>query len=295
MKEKVLITIKYMAYCLVLIALAGTIFYLVADDNVEERLTKRYHFQPTKFLLKSSPEIIQRGRHLADIRGCVSCHGNDLSGKEFINEPGIGRVYASNLTTGKGGIGKNYTDLDWYNAIRHGIKKSRNALLFMPSNESAEMSIEDMVAIIAFCKNQPARDNVLPTNTVGPITKVLTYLDKMPLLSAEKIDHKFKPSLSASKETGIAQGKYLVSSCTGCHKANLKGGPAILPGMPAIPDITGSGKLKNTSLQEFENILKTGTTPQGKQINNEEMPWKMTAKYSKGEVESLFTYLKSLK
>jgi len=45
MKKQILRIIKYAAYCLGLFILGGITFYLVAANNVAERVNKRYHFQ----------------------------------------------------------------------------------------------------------------------------------------------------------------------------------------------------------------------------------------------------------
>ncbi len=44
------------------------------------------------------------GRHIAIIWACTKCHGYDLSGRLFADDPFLGTILASNLTSGKGGI-----------------------------------------------------------------------------------------------------------------------------------------------------------------------------------------------
>ena len=39
------------------------------------------------------------GERIVRVRsGCAHCHGVDLSGKEIIDDPAIGKVFSSNLT-----------------------------------------------------------------------------------------------------------------------------------------------------------------------------------------------------
>ncbi|CAN5565973.1 hypothetical protein BH09BAC4_BH09BAC4_45740 [soil metagenome] len=40
--------------------------------------------------------------------------------------------------------------------------------------------------------------------------------------------------------------------------------------------------------------LRTGKTPSGHQIDNENMPWKITAQYSDKELASLYQYFRSI-
>jgi hypothetical protein len=40
--------------------------------------------------------------------------------------------------------------------------------------------------------------------------------------------------------------------------------------------------------------LTTGKTPEGHALKNEDMPWKMTAQYTRTELASLYQYLQSI-
>ena len=82
--------------------------------------------------------MIDRGKHLAESLGaCTACHGADLGGKA--GEP-MGRSASCtrpNLTTGKGGVGKQYSDAQLARVIRHGIKADGKSLRFMPAQDFA--------------------------------------------------------------------------------------------------------------------------------------------------------------
>ena len=81
----------------------------------------------------------------------------------------------------------------------------------------------------------------------------------------------------------------------GCHKSSLKGGEPVAPGFPVVANITSSGRIGNWSQDQFLRALRTGERPNDKPLNNEFMPWKMTAQYSTKELTSLYAYLKSIK
>jgi mono/diheme cytochrome c family protein len=122
---------------------------------------------------------LARGEHLVqNVSGCASCHGVNLAGKMFVDEPIIGTIAASNLTPGAGGVGSFYTVEDWDRAIRHGVGADGRLLGGMPSNHYATLSDEDAAAIIAYLQNLPAVDHELPERTISlPGTVIFGMLD----------------------------------------------------------------------------------------------------------------------
>ncbi|MGN6509980.1 MAG: c-type cytochrome, partial [Chitinophaga sp.] len=80
----------------------------------------------------------------------------------------------------------------------------------------------------------------------------------------------------------------------GCHHPNLKGGPNPVPGGTPARDITAAGNVGKWSLNQFMTVLRSGKTPDGRQLKNEDMPWKMTANYTDEEMQALYSYLKTL-
>jgi cytochrome c553 len=180
-------------------------------------------------------------------------------------------------------------------ALRDGVRQDGRPVLLMPSQEYAVLSEQDLAAIIAYCRQLPPVDNQLPQTSLGPVAKVMAFAGKLPLLPVEVIDHQAPLVRMADTTEGIAQGKYLAISCSSCHRPNMKGGESMVPGKPPVPDITSSGNPGRWTQGQFLKALRTGNTPSGHTLNNEDMPWKMTAHYSDGELASLYQYLRSLK
>lgn len=276
----------------VLLAALGT--YAFMSLNIKSRMTKTYTFGKETIEIPSDSASIARGKHLVAIKGCLDCHGSNLEGKVMNNDRAIGRLVASNLSKGKGGLPANYAVSDWIAALRHGIHHDGKPLLFMPSHETTLLSQQDMASLIAYCSQIPPVDHVLPGNELGPVATVMSYLGKMPLLSAEKIDHARPMIAHADTTVGIPQGKYLAVSCSGCHRENFKGGGPVAPGFPPVPDITAAGHVGKWSREQFIATLTTGRTPEGHVLKNEVMPWKMTAQYTTSELSSLYQYLRSI-
>lgn len=277
---------------IVLLALAlGVISF-----RVNNRINKIYSFKKTTLEIPTDSATIDRGKHLVMIKGCNDCHGNQLEGKVMINDFPMGKLNASNLTGGQGGLDQNYTIADWVMALKHGIGTNGKPLLLMPSHETTQLTDKDMAAIIAYCKSLPPVDHILEPNAIGPLGKVLTNFGKIPLLPVEMIDHK-KAETTSNEEPkdAIAKGRYLAVSCSGCHRENFKGGEAFIPGSPPIPNISASGNPGKWSGQQFSQVLRTGKTPSGHQMRTEDMPWKMTAQYTDEEISSLYQFLKSMK
>ncbi|GAB3694347.1 c-type cytochrome [Spirosoma flavus] len=268
--------------------------YFYIAHTISQRTEKLYTFTPQKLSISTDSSTLGRGKHLVAIKGCTECHGVNMAGKIMDESPEIGRLVASNLTRGKGGLSADYSTADWVKALRHGVDRTGRPLLIMPSHETALLSAEDMGAIITYCQQLPAVDNVLPKTELGPILNIMTYLGKVPLLSVEMIDHNRALVAKTDTSAGIAQGKYLSVACSGCHRPSLKGGEAIVPSQPPIPDITRTGAVGKWSQAQFITTLRTGKTPGGHQLKNEDMPWQMTAQYSQKELVSLYQYLHSL-
>lgn len=274
------------------IVLLGAGYGLIAM-NIKNRTVRQYSFDNEVLDIKSDSVTLARGKHLVGIKGCQDCHGKDLSGRIMMDDGAVGRLSASNLTRGKGGLPSDYSAIDWIKALRHGIDKNGQALIFMPSHETTLLSEQDMAAIIAYCQTVPDVDHELPPINLGPVANVMSYFDKMPLFSVEKIDHTKPMLVKVDTVEGVKLGEYLAVSCSGCHRADFKGGEPLAPGLPPVPDITSSGNPGKWTQQQFLQTLRSGKTPDGHQMKNDEMPWQMTAQYEDKELASLYQFLHS--
>lgn len=270
------------------------IFYFTMHIMVNNKKDKIYSVDVRMFDIPTDSATVAAGAHIYATRGCADCHGAELAGQIFIDEGPIGTLYGTNLTRGKGGRPADYSDRDWILALRHGIRKSGKSLMVMPSYEYYKMSDTDLGALIAYCKSVTPADHVTAEPRLGPLGTVLAGIGKLPLIPAEKIDHAYKPGAVIPKGPTVEYGKYLSMSCTGCHQPNLKGGDSPIPGGTYVRDITTAGNVGKWSEKDFIAVLRTGQTPEGRAIKNEDMPWQMTNKYSDEELTALYRYLKTL-
>ncbi|MCU0357636.1 MAG: c-type cytochrome [Cyclobacteriaceae bacterium] len=275
---------------LLLITAAFAFFYF----QVEARLAKHYQVIPQYLEVSYDSAQLAYGERLTLVKGCRDCHGDNLSGRIFLDDPALGRIIGKNLTRGKGGLPDDYSTDDWVLAMKHGIRRDGKSLLFMPSYEFTLLSEEDMAAIIAYARQLPPVDNQLPDHALRPLGYVLTALDQFPLIPAERIDHSSTLVRKVKAEVTVDFGKYLANSCIGCHRPDMKGGDPIAPGFPPVPDITSAGNPGKWTESQFMEVLRTGKTPEGKTLDPANMPWNMTAAYTDTELKALYTYIKSL-
>ena len=101
-----------------LLAALVVVLYFVGGS----RLNATFDIEPAAVVVPTDTESIERGRHLvAAFVLCQECHGEKLEGEVMEDDSAFGRVVASNLTSGKGGVGGRYTEIDFVRAIRHGV------------------------------------------------------------------------------------------------------------------------------------------------------------------------------
>lgn len=265
------------------------------------KLNRSYNLRVSPLPVPTDAASIERGRHLATaVTKCIDCHGPNLAGKVFIDDPGLGRIVAANLTRGKGGIAGQYRDEDWVRTIRHGVRPDGKAALLMPASEYGHLTDADLVAIIAYLKTVPAVDNELPDSTVGPVGRALYLAGQLPLTQADALDHYAARPASLTIVPNADYGAYLatVGGCIGCHGPNLSGGsvPGTPPDHPAFPpaaNITPAGPMGQWSETTFRTAMRTGIRPDGSQMA-EFMPWKLIGQMSDDEITALYRYLQTV-
>lgn len=222
-----------------------------------------------------------------------------MEGNIYLDDPSVGKVVASNLTAGKGGVGGEYTDAGWVNAIRHGVRMDGTPLLFMPSTEFYFLSDDDLGAVIAYIKSAPPVENVLPPSSVSFSGRIImTLIPEITFIPAELIPHDAPRPVEPEVAVTPEYGAYLTYSCKVCHGLTMSGGR--IPGFPASwpPALNltwgGGSSLPTWTEEDFRVALRTGKTPMGVQLRKEYMPWTSYQYMSDDELRAVWTYLKSL-
>jgi cytochrome c553 len=285
--------LKWAAIIVISLLVIVAAFYLLVYFKTQSRINKVYSVTLQKLTIPHDSAAYAAGRHVAINRGCLGCHGEDLSGgRAFLDDKSpVGALYAANITAGKGGI--SFTDADWIRALRHGLGKDNKSLWFMPSHEVCHISNQEMAELISYLKQQPAVDKTVPAKSIKPLGRILTYFDQFPLFPAEMIDHNAVYKDTVQVAVTAEYGAYLATTCQGCHGKSMKGGPAHGENEPPIPDISTTGHPGKWKEDEFMLALRTGVTPEGKQLSIY-MPWR-ELKYTDVELKSIYLYLQQLK
>jgi len=263
----------------------------------ELRLRKSYDVVVMTAAVRTHPELVQRGRHLALTRGCTDCHTADLGGQIIMNDPPVAVISASNLTRGAGGVGNGYTTADWDRAIRHGVGSNGRALAVMPSREYFGLSDEDLVALIAYLESIDPVDRELPKRKLGPVGRTLFVAGLLPAFAAEAIDHGATRLAAPPEGETIEYGRYLAMVCAGCHGDDFSGGKSSgPPGSPPASNLTphGSSGIGGWTEADFFTALREGQSPDGSAIEAEFMPWPAFAHMTDSEIRALWLYLRSL-
>jgi mono/diheme cytochrome c family protein len=258
------------------------------------RVNKVYDIPQANIAIPTDAASIERGRYLATAMStCTGCHGQNLAGKFFFDDPAIGQIYSANLTAGAGGKGATYTDADWVRALRHGVGPDGKALMIMPAQNFVYLSDSDLVALIAYLKTISPVDQDSPEPKLTFMAEVMFGLGALGKMPAEMIDHAAPPPAPPAPAIDAAYGEYIryVSGCHDCHGADLTGG-TVGPNGPPAPNLTPGGQLLVWTEEDFIRAFRTGQTPQG-EMDTELMPiadYQMTD----DDLRALFRYLQSL-
>jgi mono/diheme cytochrome c family protein len=113
--------LKWSGVVLGSLILLAAVVYTFIYFNTRNRVNKIYEVRLQKLSIPTDSISPAKGKHIAEIRGCISCHGADLSGGAAFADAKspLGILYSSNITHGKGG--PSYDDADWIRALRHGL------------------------------------------------------------------------------------------------------------------------------------------------------------------------------
>ncbi len=276
-----------------LLALALTGFY---------KLNKRYDNPLAEVQVDGTADQIARGKQLANI--CVSCHSQSnqlpLAGSNFAKKfdfPPLGTLYAPNLTP-SGNI-KDWTDGEVIRAIREGVDQNDRSLLVMPVANFRNMSDEDVQAIVAYLRSQPATGGPSPKNQFNILGAIFMNLSDF-RTAQQAVGH-----VTASITGTPAYGEYMVDilGCRDCHGAQLQGKVENgQPGPPPGPNLTQI--IPQWTEEEFMAFFNTGTLPGGGQVpiltlksgfSEPRMPWQVVrAATTDDELRAMFSYLHSL-
>jgi cytochrome c553 len=264
------------------------------------KLNERYGNPVANVQVAGTAAQIARGEQLA--HGCVSCHTSDgqlpLSGVNFLAKfagPPLGTLYAPNLTP-SGNI-KDWTDGEVIRAIREGVHKNGRSLLIMPAGRN--LSDDDVQALVAYLRSQPATGEPTPTNEFDLFGAL--FINLFDFRTAQPP----VGSVTAPQPGTPEYGKYMVDviGCRGCHGDQLQGKVDNgQPGPPPGPNLTEI--VPQWTEEQFMTFFNTGQRPDGSTVpiltlpsgfSEPRMPWPMVrAVATDDELKAMYAYLHSL-
>jgi cytochrome c553 len=269
------------------LALVGlAVLYALSETRLNQRFTLPAENVP---LPTGAAEIAHGGHLVTAVFLCTQCHGQNLAGHVMFEDTFMGRLAPSNLTAGQGGVGQAYTDVDWVNAIRHGVRRDGRPGIAMLSNVFYQMSDADLGDMISYLKSVPPVDNVVPSTRLGLLGRFF-LLQTPDIIPAATIDHSApRPSAPAPGVTA-EYGHYLAGVCIFCHGPNYAGSNG--PGGAA--NLTPAGNLAHWTEADFLNTLRTGRTPEGTVLKPDQMPWTSLGQMTDDELKAVWLFLKTL-
>jgi mono/diheme cytochrome c family protein len=119
----------------------------------------------------------------------------------------------------------------------------------------------------------------------------------VPLLPAELIDHADRDFTQPDAGVSEEYGRYLATSCTGCHGEGYSGGkiPGVPPDWPVAANLTpDSSGLGTWTEEQFKTFLMTGARPDGRLVDAQYMPWPLGAAMTDDERSALWVFFRSL-
>lgn len=270
------------------------VMILAAFVTGNSRINRIYELPAESIDVDTDPESITNGEHLVQIF-CADCHGENLGGTVFLDDPMLGTVMAPNLTGGAGGVGQTYSDLDFERAIRHGVDADGKGLWIMPANDYAHFSNEDVADIIAYLRSVDPVNNQLGESQLGTGGRVLFMLGAVSLLPAQEIDHNQPHVETIEPGVNVVYGEYLARTCTGCHGPDYADGPGSAPGDPPAANLTPdkTSGLGTWTEADFIRAIRTGTRPDGTQLAPA-MPWQSYSPMTDDELSAIWLFLESL-
>ena len=278
--------------CLIVIVLVAALLLANKQNKIAG---KTYEVSlPSIPIPTDSASFVRGGVIAASL--CSGCHGGDFAGADFINDPKLVVIAATNITSG--GKTNDYTDADWIRIIRYGVKPDNHGAIIMPSSEMGKMSDADLGSLISYMKNVPASSKTWPEPMFTFMSKVMAGAGLFGVIYHAEIIALTDTKTITAPEPGptIDYGKYTVGfhGCTYCHGDNLNGKFTGDPVAPPGANITVAGNFGKWSLQQFKETLRTGTTPEGKVMDTKFMPWASIGQMTDMELEAVYNYLKSV-
>ena len=265
-----------------------------------------------------TPAAVERGAYLVNaVAHCPACHLPQPAASQFDPqrrpnlvgghrwELAFGTVYSPNITSSvTAGIGA-WSDGEIARVLRTGVRRDGSLSAFMVAGVG-HLADNDIAAIIAYLRSQPAVDVAVPASRSNFLGRVVAAFFARPRL--EESELATAPPTAATPERGgyLAHGP---TNCVGCHSpsglrsAFRPAAPELAGGVPA-PDVTDPAM----------EIVAPNLTPDpttgviyfwpedvfvqrfrgGRVVAGSPMPWEAFAGMSDTDLAAIWRYLRTI-
>lgn len=235
---------------LLLLIAAATVWIISAHKlNAAVEPKPEHLSQPT-------PVQLADADRQAHALGCFSCHGEGLRGNKMFDQPGVGTIWAPNLTR----VAARATDEQLARAIRQGISDRGKPLMIMPSESFQHLSDQEVAALIAMIRRLSRGGNDVPANVYGPLGRLGLAMGKFKTAPELVTEYAVQEPAPAGAE--VEPGRHVAMLyCSACHAADLTG-KEVEPGKIS-PDLIIAGAY---DLDAFRKLLRTGIPASGNKL-----------------------------
>lgn len=229
----------------VAVALAAFAWLYLASERV---LARTYTAtDPVSLTIPGEASEVAQGYRIAQLAGCLHCHGDNLTGGVVDDIPNFVRLVAPNIST----LLPAYSDAQLATMLRKGVKPDGHSVLFMPSEMFRHLGDADLARLIAWLRTMPAIPEGVEEKTqiriIGRL--ILANGDYKPgALAIESLPAAVN-TLDANDP--VSHGRYLTMNfCSECHGQDLQGFAPI--NAPAL------SVAKGYSPEQFTRLMHDG-------------------------------------
>lgn len=232
---------------------------------------------------RASADDVGHGERLGRVLGCTGCHGPDLTGRPWIEDPQQAILFTSNLTRAV----PQYSDAELARAIRWGVRPDGSVLWEMPSDIFTHLSEPDLGALRTWLRTVPPNGEPQPRIRIGPDGR--RAIERGEVKPSSVVARENRAVWPARLDGGHEWARYMVrATCAECHGLELtgrEGTEEIRP--PPDLDIVGG-----YSRDQFRRLMRTGRPIDGREMPlMSEVARERFAHLTEREVDAIYDYL----
>lgn len=241
--------------------------------------------QTTLSFESNNSSSLEHGERLTHVLGCVECHGQGLSGKDW-STPDFATMKSGNITRAY----QKWGDEGLRTILTRGHRPAGRELWDMPSFLFTQLEESDLGALSTYISSIPVNGPVHPDPIFDQQAKKEMAAGIYISSRQEALEKRDLALPDAGRKHRLAQ--YIMrATCAECHGMDLRGGVPF-PGAQPRPDLR---IVAAYSRQDFETLLVTGTAAGGRELKM--MSDTARARYSwltPNERGAIFDYLNEL-